>query len=126
MKWTDWRKELAMFYGSDINKSSYIGKYAVDSVESSSGNGEVVISYKATDPSLKTQLMEITRQKPDYKVTLIHIINKSSNFLSTTEEELFYEPMKSYLIKSSQDVRLFGENTFAVKGDIVAKQKTYF
>lgn len=124
MRWTDWKKEFALFFASDINKASFAGKYKVDSVNTDSSTR--IITYAATDPSLRTRLIEITRDARNNDIRLLHITNQTSNFLSSNNEELYYEPMKSYIIKSSQQMRFFGENTFAVKGDIVLKQPQYF
>ena len=123
MAWTDWKKELALFYGSDINKASYIGKYTEDTTFT---NDKIIISYKATDRALRTRSIEIALDSNASDVQLIHIVNESSNFLSSTHEELYYEPFKSYIIRSTQKLLLFGGNTFGVKGDIVRKEKKYF
>jgi hypothetical protein len=49
MQWTDWRKEFASFYASEINKASYIGKYKVDTVHNPSGKDstEILITMHA-------------------------------------------------------------------------------
>lgn len=124
MQWTDWRKELALFYASDINKTAYAGKYTVDSMLVDST--EKKVTYRCTDPALRTQLLEITYSLPGNSIQLMHIRNQTRNIISTNNEDLYYEPVKTYIIKSTQTMKIFGENTFAVKGDIVPKQRTYF
>jgi len=122
MDWTDWKREFTLFYASDISKSSFAGKYKVDSVQLNSSHKK--ISYVATDSSLRTKLLEISYSNDSLKE--IHIINHTGNFLSTTDEELYYEPLKSYIIKSSVRNRFFGVNEFSILGQIVSKQKQYF
>ena len=124
MQWTDWRKELALFYASDINKTAYAGKYTVDSMIVDST--EKKVTYRCTDAALRTQLLEITYSLPGNSIQLLHIRNQTRNIISTNNEDLYYEPVKTYIIKSTQTMKIFGENTFAVKGDIVPKQRTYF
>lgn len=124
MPWTDWRKELALFYASDINKTAMMGKYAIDTVVIDST--EKKVTYKSTDSTLRTRLLEVTYLIPENTVLLLHISNQSGNVISTNREDLYYEPSKTYIIKSTQKMKFFGENTFAVKGDIVQKQRAYF
>lgn len=124
MPWTDWRKELALFYASDINKSSFIGKYMIDTAILD--NREKKISYKAIDLDLRTNLIEVTLSSHDNSIIRLHIVNKSDHFLSSNKEELYYEPLKSYIVKSTQQMKLFGNDSYSVKGDIVNKHRQYF
>ena len=122
MDWTDWKREFALFYGADINKGSLIGKYKIDSVKIDSVKSQ--ITYTATDISLRTRLLEVTYEKR--VVEEIHIVNHASNFLSTTHEELYYQPLKNYVIKSGVSNRFFGDNDFSVLGQLTRKEKKYF
>lgn len=126
MNWTDWKRELALFLASDINKASLIGKYAVDTLYTPGGtdNAEIRIQYKARDSSLHTRLLEVTLNA--HEVKEIHIINKTSGFLSSASENLLYQPMKAYLIRTSEQNRFFGRNDFSVMGEITTKRKKYF
>jgi hypothetical protein len=124
MPWTDWRKEFALFYASDINKGSFIGKYTVDTTTIDSL--EKRITYKAIDKDLRTSLMEVNLSAHDNSIKLLHIINKSDHFLSSNMEELYYEPLKSYIVKSTQQMKLFGNDSYLIKGDIVNKHQQYF
>jgi hypothetical protein len=122
MDWTDWKREFALFYAADINKGSLIGKYDIDSVKVDSIT--LKVSYTATDISLRTRLLEVTYEKG--AIEEVHIVNHVSNFLSTTDEELYYQPLKNYVIKSGVSNRFFGDNDFSVLGQINQKQKKYF
>ncbi|HYV92115.1 MAG TPA: hypothetical protein VE978_10045 [Chitinophagales bacterium] len=126
MDWTDWRREFALFLASDINKTSLIGKYAVDTTHILSGedSGNVKIRYAAQDSAMHTRLLEVTLN--NHHVKDIHIINKSSSFLSSFSEDLFYLPMKAYVIKTSTKNSFFGGNDFSVLGLITSKQRKYF
>jgi len=127
MQWTDWKKELAPFYSSDINKVSFAGKYISDTSSQQDNNeGVKVITYRATDPSLRTRIVEVTTGVHSNDILLIHIENKSGDFLSTNSEDLYYVPLKSYIIRSTRTMKFFGDNKIAVKGDIVSKQRKYF
>lgn len=124
MPWADWRKELAIFYASDINKAAYGGKYKTDTILL---NGtEKKISFISTDPSLRTRLLEVTYAVPEDAVKLIHISNYTHNVIATNSEELYFEPLNTYIIKSNQEMIFFGTTNLAVKGDFVKKKRNYF
>lgn len=122
MNWTDWGKEFALFTSSDINKPTMKGKYLADTIAVDSARQRV--SYTATDASLRTRLIELRYIHGE--IEEIHIVNHQSSFLTTSHEELYYHPMKSYVIKSDVKNRFFGNNQFSVLGQIVKKQKRYF
>ena len=122
MDWIDWKREFALIFASDINKSSLVGKYKVDSVKLDSATKKII--YTATDVSLRTRLMEVTFK--NNVVESVSIVNHSSNFLSTTHEELYYMTLQNYVLKSSVKNRFFGENEFSMLGQITKKEKQYF
>ncbi len=124
MPWTDWRKEFALFYGSDINKAAYAGKYTVDTLHIDSLQRKVV--YNSTDSALRTRLLEVTYSLPEQEVTLVHIRNYAHNAIITNSEELYFEPGTTYIIKTNRKLAIFGETAFAVKGDLVKKKYDYF
>jgi hypothetical protein len=84
----------------------------------------VRIQYLALDSSLHTRLLEVTLNTNEVKE--IHIINKTSGFLSSSSENLLYLPMKAYIIRTSEQNRLFGGNDFSVMGEITTRGKKYF
>ncbi|MCY7410328.1 MAG: hypothetical protein LH473_08650 [Chitinophagales bacterium] len=122
--WTNWYRELILFINSDINKPAFIGKYAVDTIVQDSTSK--IITYAATDSSLKTRLLEVTFNTATNSVFQIHIINNTKDFLSSTHEELYFLPMKAYVIKSSQTMLFFGTNEMKVMGKIRGREKKYF
>lgn len=124
MPWTDWRKELSLFYASDINKAAFAGKYQSDTISIDSSQKKIV--YRSTDPAIRTSLMEISYALPENTVKLIHIKNQSHNIIYSNNEELYLEPLKTYIIKSKQQMIFFGITDLAVKGDFVQKGKAYF
>lgn len=124
MPWTDWRKELSLFYASDINKAAFAGKYQADTIFIDSTQNKII--YRSTDPALRTSLIEITYALSANSVKLIHIKNQSHNIFYSNTEELYLEPLKTYIIKSKQQMIFFGVTDLAVKGDFVQKGKSYF
>ncbi|MBA3647037.1 MAG: hypothetical protein H0W62_00560 [Chitinophagales bacterium] len=126
MPWTDWKKEFSLFYGSEINKASYAGKYSIDTIHNAQNDSSLKeVQYKAKDINLRTQLLEVIFYKHTGKVKNIHIINHASNFLSGSDEELFYEVSQGYIIKTKTSMKLFGEDNFAVKGEMVEKNNNF-
>ena len=87
-------------------------------------HGSVKITYAAQDSAMRTRLLEVTFNSQ--KVKEIHIMNKTSSFLSSSSENLLYLPMRAYVIKTSTENRFFGGNDFSTMGQIVTKEKKYF
>lgn len=123
MNWTDWKREFVLFLESDINKSSLIGKYLIDTLGENNSAG-MKIRYQAIDSLLRTRLLEVSFR--DQAVKEIYIINKTSGFLSSSSENLLYHPLELYIIKTATQNRLFGMNDFSVMGKITTKEKKYF
>ncbi|GGG93131.1 hypothetical protein GCM10007415_29950 [Parapedobacter pyrenivorans] len=105
----DWREEFALFIDADINKPAWQNSYHVDS-----SNVSAVI-YKSIDPKLRTAQITVEKQE-DGSVTHIQIINKVSNMLYHTDEELDYYPDSLYRIVKRQGVRVIGESDYTVIG----------
>jgi len=122
MNWIDWKRELALFTASDINKASLIGKYTIDTIRIDST--ERKIRYSTIDSSVRTRLVEVTLKQSEVKQ--IYIVNKTSGYLSSSSESLLYQPMKAYIVKTSTINRFFGRNDFAMMGEITPKQRQYF
>ncbi|MCS6917935.1 MAG: hypothetical protein RMK52_02000 [Chitinophagales bacterium] len=111
LRWVDWKKELAVFYQSDISSPSVAARYRCDTI---SNNDTMIVTFAADDASLRTRLIELhylngTLQK-------IHIQNASSGWLATQEEELNYLPGAGYSMRSVTRNRFFGEQVLAVAG----------
>ena len=104
----DWEEELSLFTASDINKPAWKGSY-----KKSEKMGEIL--YTAIDPKLRTERLLIRRNK-NGKVHHISIINKVSNSLYSSKENLTYYPDSLYEIRKEQKVRLLGSNKYTVTG----------
>lgn len=112
IKIVDWKNELELFRESDINKPAWKDSYQ----HIKKGFITELIS---TDKKLKTQKITILRDKSE-KITGISILNRVSNSLYTTSEELNYFPDSLYSIIKDQDVRFIGKNRYIIS----AKFKT--
>lgn len=98
----DFKKELAMFVDSDINKIAWLDKYEVDSIFA---NGSLQsIEYKTNDQSLKTQ--GLTIQFDQAKVARVDILRKSTSIAANIKQELSYQPNIGYSIVSTQNTQL--------------------
>lgn len=109
LKIDSWLNEFALFIESDINKVSWKNSYSIDSIS----NKEI---YKAKDPDLKTQYIEVSF-KNNHPV-IIKIINKTHNYLYKTDEILEYFPDSLYIINKKQEVRLIGKNDYLITGKL--------
>ncbi len=104
----DWKDELGLFIDSDINKPAWRGRYRIDSTKHS-------LTYTSVDPELRTQQITIEKQI-DGTIKHIAIVNRISNMLYQTEEQLDYYPDSLYRINRQQSVRVIGESQYAIVG----------
>ena len=104
----DWNTELALFSESDINKPAWSDSYKV-STESN------VVSYIALDDKLRTRSIVI-RKNENGKWTELAVVNRTSNYLYSSSEELLYIPDSLYRIIKKQDVILLGKNDYQISG----------
>lgn len=102
----DFKQELSLFIGSDINKISWLDKYTVDSVMVSSQLSSV--NYTAKDDKLKTQFLSVNFQ--DQKVHQVKILRKNASIAAEMEQELNYNPLKGYSIENRQKTTLSDEH----------------
>ncbi|MFC3196294.1 hypothetical protein ACFOET_01580 [Parapedobacter deserti] len=106
----NWHKELALFTESDINKPAWRASYRVDSTAST-------LTYTSLDPKLRTARITVEK-RPDGTVKHIAVVNRVSNMLYQTEEQLDYYPDSVYRINKQQQVRFIGESRYMVSGTI--------
>ncbi len=116
--WVDWSKELALFYRCDINKQSFQGRYQVDTMVV---NTQKRITYQATDSLLHTQLLEVTWEGD--KPISIRIVSRTSDFFSSTRQELFLAPMQHYRIHTFVTNRFWGNQEIQVWGIMLPRSR---
>jgi hypothetical protein len=103
----NWKRELDLFIGSDINKPAWKDGYKV-----AQNNDSIV--YDAIDTSLHTRHIAISLKAN--KVTGVSISNITKNMLYKTSEKLNYYPDSVYLIEKHQAVKLLGANNYQITG----------
>lgn len=103
-----WSDELALFTESDINKPAWKSSYSISQDKSA-------ISYHALDSSMRTRRIRIQKDQQG-KVLEISIVNRSKNFLYTSEEDLYWIPDSAYSIHKNQKVLLLGSNSYKISG----------
>ncbi len=116
--WVDWSKELALFYRSDINKQSFQGRYQVDTLVADT---QKRITYRATDSLLHTQLLEVSWEGE--KLISIRIVSRTSDFFSSTRQELFLVPMQHYRIHTFVTNRFWGNQEIRVWGIMLPRPR---
>jgi len=108
----NFKAELKAFIDSDINRSSWLDKYSVDSILNT--NGELVeLNYKTDDKKLKTKSVNIKFSNQD--VDQIEIQNQSGSFFSSSEQRLVYQTKKGYTIDNLQKIILFSDRVLKVQ-----------
>ena len=106
LRLNDWKTELELFAESDINKPAWKDSYRII-------QKGLVTQYLAKDPDLKTRKILI-RMSDKTTISQISIVNKSDNALYSSIEQLDYFPDSLYSIQKKQNVRVIGENFYAV------------
>ncbi len=103
----NWKRELALFIESDINKASWKDSYQVKS------NADSIV-YNAIDTALHIrQILVILR---DTQVRSVRIKNFTKNLLYQTKEQLTYFPDSLYSIKKNQKILFLGLNNYTITG----------
>lgn len=108
----NFREELQLFIDSDINRTSWLDKYAVDSTTNAAG-GLTGLAYTALEDKLRTRRVAISFAQTE--VTQIEIVNATDNVIAQTKQELSYAPQRGYAIKSFQDILFAAPRTMEVQ-----------
>lgn len=103
----DWKNELSLFSGSDINKAAWKDSYRIIKDSSS-------ITYLAIDTNLRTREIRI-KKDPSGKPWHILIRNRNKNYLYESTETLIYVPDSAYSIEKFQKVILLGKNNYLIR-----------
>jgi len=113
IKIADWKTEFELFTESDINKPAWKNSYRLI-------KKGTITELISKDENLKTQKI-IIRKGEKGNIAHIFILNKVSNSLYSTTEELNYFPDSLYSIIKNQDVQFIGKNRYTIS----AKFKNY-
>lgn len=108
----DFSKELEVFTQSNINKSSLLEKYKVDSLFNAKQELQQ-LSYSAQDPKLRTRNLSVFFDNKT--VSKIEILNTTQNLIAQTGQELTYIPKEGYTIKNEQKIVFSEPKTMMVK-----------
>jgi hypothetical protein len=103
----NWKNELSLFTGSDINKAAWQDSYRIIKDNSS-------ITYLAIDTNLRTKEIQI-KMDSNTKPQHILIKNSSKNYLYESTETLIYIPDSAYSIEKYQKVILLGKNKYLIR-----------
>ena len=106
----DWKNELSLFSGSDINKAAWQDSYKIIKDSTS-------IAYIAIDTNLRTREIRIKKDS-NGKPRHILIRNSNKNYLYESTETLIYIPDSAYSIEKYQKVILLGKNNYLIRAEI--------
>lgn len=99
----DLEQELAIFSKSNINKTSWLDKYNIDSTYNAAKQ-LTQVTYTAKEAKLRTR--EVAIAYDNQKVSKVEIQNETQNIIAHTQQRLVYQPQKGYTISSKQDILL--------------------
>ena len=103
----DLKKELSIFFDSDINKPSLFDKYNTFETDHS-------ITYKTEEKELPVQRIKVFKaENGDIQKLLINL--KADKQIYTSDKELTYEPKVGFSIRSTQKVPLSDEKAYEIE-----------
>lgn len=100
----NFKQELDLMSGFDINKPSMGGKYTKKEIKEE--NGEVRTVYSANEKDLRTQEVEVRRNQNE--IVEIKITGAQKTILSENKQSIIFAPEKSYHLLS-EDKNRFGK-----------------
>ncbi len=107
---SNWQNELNAFKEADINKKSFLGKYAVDS---SSEGGNLLIRYSALEKSFRTREISV-QYDAEKKPVKVRATISTDNVLYSSDQQLSYETGEGYWIAGKQVIRFLEPDSFNV------------
>lgn len=113
----NWEKELAVFSSINLNKSSYIGKYQVDTIER---NGSILVNYNALEKGLPVKNLSYSLFNEQISWVAVNKVDKS--MILSTELHLRYVPDSGYTVSGSQQIGSLQPNEYSVSA-IFAKNQ---
>ena len=113
----DWNKELAVFSSINLNKSSYIGKYKVDTIQHNDG---ILVNYNAIEKGLPVK--NLSYALSDEQVSWIEVNKVDKSMILSSELHLRYVPDSGYTVSGSQQIGSLKPNEYSVSA-IFAKNQ---
>jgi hypothetical protein len=115
----NYEQELEVFSRSDINRSSWLDKYTVDSIFQ---EGQLAqINYLAAAEKLKTRRLEV-HFAPDGPVEAIVIHNHTKSMAAELEQKLEYRPAQGYHLENRQSTLLGRDKALEVEVKFAPEQ----
>jgi hypothetical protein len=109
-----WKKELSVFSSIDLNKSSYIGKYQVDTIAS---DRRLNITYIALDDNVPVQ--DLSYAVSDKQVLWIEVNKEDKSMILSTDLHLRYVPDSGYSVSGYQQIGALDPNEYSVSAEFV-------
>jgi hypothetical protein len=109
-----WTKELEPFLTLDLQKTSYKGRFTIDTLPAN--DSIYIVTYKAIESKLDLHKVEITMNAITQKVNKINAEYKEENSLYSATKTLTYIVGNGYNIKGMQQVKLGNQINYEVNG----------
>jgi hypothetical protein len=114
----NWEDELKVFSVNDINKSSWVGKFVIDTVSLDQGQS---ITYTSSDSKIPVKKLTVETDSTQ-AVTRVIIETKQKNPLFTSSQVADYRPGTGYLISGKQKALILKEQTYSIRAVILPKE----
>ena len=115
----DWKEELQSFIDADINKPSWRGNFMVDTAYTvDKADTEKLITYSTEEPGIRTKKLVLNFDIHTKNITEVEAYNLTDNVLYHFEQQLFYFPMKSYFISTTEKVVLLNPSQLNIRGEM--------
>ena len=100
----DWLKEMDFLEAVNINKPAYKGTIVMDSMRT----GDTLV-YKLTCSDNKLNVKYASMHYFGDRLMHMTISSSGSNFLFSTAKEIYFNPLKGYIIKGFQNLDMLSE-----------------
>lgn len=112
----DWNAEFATFINADINHSSWIDKFNVDTLKNNLGYS---VQYLSNTPSIPVKKV-IVDFNQDESVKQINIETERRNILYKSKQTIEFIPNQKYTVEGYQRTLFLSKITFKVESNILA------
>jgi hypothetical protein len=113
----NWETELSGLISADINHSSWVDKFTVDTLKNANGYS---VNYQTEKRNIPVKQVRIDFNS-DAEVLNIEIRNSRKNWLYNSGQSIIFEPEVRYKIDGWQRTMWLSKTEFTVEGNIITE-----
>lgn len=114
----NWEDELRPLLNSDINKSSWVGKFSIDTTTTEAG--ETTLNYTSTEKKIPVKRLTVVTDQLG-RVLSIEAEYNQRNPLMHAHQLLSYQPATGYRVIGRQKALILKEHTYSIQAELLPK-----